>query len=85
MKVALFLIVFLKNFLFLHSFLTYPFVAKSLLDVFLNIVSNSDEKIDENVMKYAIPGELCNRECHSNDVQVCFFKFRIKFYQILSG
>lgn len=85
MKLALFFIVFLRNIMFLHSFITYPFNAKSLLDEFLTIVSHSYEKIENNVMENAIPGELCNRGCQSDDFRVCHFKFRIKFYQILSG
>lgn len=64
--------------------MTFPFIAKSLLDTFLDSITNV-EKMEDNVMDYSIPGELCYRECRPHDIRVCYFKFRVKFYQVLSG
>lgn len=82
--------IFLKIFVILtiliksECFLTFPFKAQDALDIFLRTISN-EVKIEENVMKYAIPGELCYRKCEDNDAKVCYFKLIIKYYQILSG
>jgi hypothetical protein len=81
-----FLIIFLASgtFSLFNCFLVYPFLAQNALDIFLPTVTNV-EKIEDNVMEYAKPGEFCARECTENDIRVCYFKFRIRFYQILSG
>lgn len=82
----LYLIIFLisKSFSLFNCFLVYPFLAQNSLDLFLRTVTNV-EKIEDNVMQYATPGEFCVRECKENDIRVCYFKFRVRFYQILSG
>lgn len=61
--------------------------ADSAVDSFLNRikVNVKKENDEENFMKDAIRGELCNRECKMNDKKVCRFKFMIKFYQVMSG
>lgn len=56
-----------------------------------NVVNSSFNKVkviradESSFMRNAIKGELCNRECKHDDVQVCHFKFMIKFYQVMSG
>lgn len=79
----LFIIIQLFAFCAVECFLTNPFLADNSVKSFLNVVeSNSD---GNNLMNQAIAGELCNRECKTNDKKVCRFKFMIKFYQAMSG
>lgn len=72
------------------------FIAVSVLVSIQSVPSSNDvnsflDKIKVNrgdessAMRNAIKGELCNRECKRGDVQVCHFKFMIKFYQVMSG
>lgn len=83
MKIAIFIFFLLK----IHSiigFLSFPFNAYSVLDMFIKAIK-PDDKIEENVMKYAVPGTLCRRQCQKNDTRVCYFKFQINYYQVMSG
>lgn len=36
-------------------------------------------------MKYAVPGEDCNRKCSQSSQKVCHFKFTLEYYQVLGG
>lgn len=68
------------------SFLSYPFIAKDFLEEFLGVLNVSyDKTFEQDLMKHAIAGEKCLRECETNDRKVCFFNFTLKHYQILGG
>jgi hypothetical protein len=68
----------------IHGFLIFPFTAQHALNVFYKSIKN-DETIDENVMRHSIAGQMCLRECGKGHAKVCYFKFIIKYYQVLSG
>jgi hypothetical protein len=84
MKLICVIILILAKINSYDSFLTFPFRAYDALDIFYTATVR-EHKIEENLMKYAVPGEVCNRECSPNDAKVCYFKFLIKYYQVLSG
>jgi hypothetical protein len=85
MKTSFILLVILVVHFHCHlCFLTYP-ISNDILDEFLSslqIVELSEEK---DLLKHAIPGEECSRECRENDRKVCFFNFTLKSYQVLGG
>lgn len=76
-------LVFAKSY---DGFILYPFNAfewtKTLLDT---IAANRFKDISEDVMKYAVEGESCMRECKVNDVKVCYFNFTLRHYQVMGG
>ncbi|CAG9803373.1 unnamed protein product [Chironomus riparius] len=85
MKFIIFIFVLL-NFACIDGFLSYPFFAKNLLGTFLTSIKYDENKdMKENLMKYAVHGDTCYRDCQKNDTRVCYFKFQIKYYQVLSG
>ncbi|KAL7014673.1 hypothetical protein ACKWTF_016053 [Chironomus riparius] len=66
-------------------FMLYPFIANDFLAKFINSLSINSSKFNVNLINNSVPGEQCNRECHSNDTKICHFKFTLEFYQILGG
>jgi hypothetical protein len=65
-------------------FLSFP-LANQLLHPFLETLDVSDTIIDKNLMKYAVDGEECMRECKANDQKVCYFNFTMKHYQVMGA
>ncbi|KAG5683781.1 hypothetical protein PVAND_013045 [Polypedilum vanderplanki] len=78
----LFTILFISQ--FIHGFLIFPFTAENALNVFYKNIYENGENIDENVMKYSVPGQFCLRDCSDGKSKVCYFKFIIKYYQVMS-
>lgn len=80
------LIFVLLNFTRIEGFISYPFFAKNALDTFITSIKyDEDNDMKENLMKYSVHGDMCYRDCQKNDTKVCYFKFQIKYYQVLSG
>ena len=78
------LIFLIKNFNYIQGFVSFPFIANNALDIFIKTFKH-EENIEENIMKYASFGESCYRTCQKNDTRVCYFKFQINYYQVMSG
>jgi hypothetical protein len=66
-------------------FLTYPFTADQFLQPFFDTLAGKDEAIDKNLIKHAIAGEKCMRECKNDDRKVCYFNFTLKHYQVMGA
>lgn len=83
----MFLIVFLAIICFesRQCFLPYPFIASDVLDQVLDSLHVTDRQFDKDLMKHAVDGEKCVRECRENDRKICFYNFTLKHYQILGG
>jgi hypothetical protein len=60
-------------------------VADQFLKPFLDSISENDREIEKNLMKHAIAGEKCMRECKDNDRKVCYFNFTLKHYQVMGA
>jgi hypothetical protein len=75
--------VYLKSY---DCFILYPFDAfdwtKKLLDA---VAVNYVKDVKEDLIKYAVEGESCMRECKVNDVKVCYFNFTLRHYQVMGG
>jgi hypothetical protein len=75
-----------------HGFITYPFISADWLIRFLDSIAPNVEHLvptssihELDVMKYAVAGEDCVRKCAKDDKKVCYFKFTLRYYQVLGG
>ena len=85
MKTVVIFIAFIISIKCIQCFLPYPFTADQLLQPFLESLGTADEEIETNLMKHAIAGESCIRECKNNDKKVCHFNFTLKHYQVMGA
>lgn len=80
---VLVVLVYLKSY---DGFILYPFNAfewtKKILD---SIADNYLEDMQTDLIKYAVEGESCIRECKAGDVKVCYFNFTLRHYQVMGG
>lgn len=70
-----------------HCFLNFPPSGENAVTSFLDTVSVKTKKTEDttDIMSKSVRGELCVRECRVDDRRVCYFKFMIKYYQVMSG
>lgn len=61
------------------------FIKQYFLEHFLQSLSHRDLSTEEDLMKFAVPGEKCLRPCVEGDQNVCHFEFRLEHYQVLGG
>jgi hypothetical protein len=72
----------------LSGFIIYPFNGSDWLKKFLDTfapVPIVTPNLDIDSMKYAVDGANCVRKCAKDDKRVCFYKFTLRYYQILGG
>lgn len=55
------------------------------MDQVFDALHVTDRHFDKDLMKHAVDGEKCVRECRENDRKICFYNFTLKHYQILGG
>lgn len=41
--------------------------------------------LESDLMESAVPGVECFRDCKKHEHKVCYFKFRLEYYQVLGG
>lgn len=81
---SVFLLVAIVCFEHGSCFLTYP-ISKHVLGEFFKVLNATDKSYEEDLMKHAIAGEKCVRECNENERRICYFNFTLKHYQTLGG
>lgn len=67
-----------------YCFLSYP-ISNHVLNEFLKVLNVIDSNYEKDLLKHAVGGESCNRECQENDRKICYFNFTLKHYQTLGG
>jgi len=77
LKLSFFIIIFSNYSL---AFIPYPFLTDNLLKSFLD-----DLKVDQTDLENFTLGYECHRKCVPNDRRICYFKFALKAFQIMTG
>lgn len=67
------------------GFMAYPFIASNILGKFLDGFNITAKDYAQDLMKNAVQGEKCMRECRENEYKICYFNFTLKHYQIMGG
>lgn len=65
-------------------FLSYP-ISSHVLNQFLMAFKANEKSDGDELMKHAVSGDKCVRECILNDHKVCYFNFTLKHYQTMGG
>lgn len=66
------------------GFLSFP-ISSRVLNEFLTALEANEKAEGSELMKRAVSGDKCVRECIAHDHKVCYFNFTLKHYQTLGG